>query len=381
MTFCHHQSVRNGIVWRHRSIAGCTANGVSLVLPIVRRRPNTKALHLVKQCRALQAESGGRSARTSELPIGALASNEDLSTHLIFKRPIRNLWLQRLASLEWPWFKDALIGENDAARDVVLQLSNVTGPVVANQGAHGFLRDGFDGFVHGVCELLNEVFHQLGDIRFPFAQRRKINRKSIQAVVQIFAEFAVANHLFQVLVGCSNDANIDSCCACTADRLKLTLLEHAEQLGLKLEWHVSNFIEEQSAVIRQREAADMRIDGARKGSTFVSEELAFEKAGGHRRAVHLDQISVSTGAELVNRSRDDFLACAGLSGNQDGCVRAGHGLQLIENGAQAAAAPYDRVQERGFRAFWLARRPFVTTIVNAIHRRAFGIGSSLDDRV
>src|SRR5712664_2833960 len=136
---------------------------------MVRRWPDTKALHLVKQGGALQAESGGCSARTSELPIGALAGNEDLSPHLIFQRRIRNLWLQRLASLEWPWLKDAITRENDAARDVVLQLSNVAGPVVANQGAHGFLRDGFDGFVHGVCELLNEVLHELGDISFPFA--------------------------------------------------------------------------------------------------------------------------------------------------------------------------------------------------------------------
>src|SRR6202030_4189178 len=84
---------------------------VTSVLPVVRRWCNTKALHLVKQRGALQAKSGGCSSRTSELPIGALASNEDLSTHLIFKRRIRNLWLQRLASLEWPWFKDAIIRE------------------------------------------------------------------------------------------------------------------------------------------------------------------------------------------------------------------------------------------------------------------------------
>src|SRR5690349_14660222 len=139
------------------------------VLPVVRRSRNTKALHLVKQRGALQAESGGCSPRTSELPISTLAGEEDLPTHLIFKRRIRNLWLQRLASLGWSWFKDAIIGKDDAARNVVLQLSNVTGPVVANQGAHGFFRDGFDSFVHGVCELLNEMFHKLGDIGFPFA--------------------------------------------------------------------------------------------------------------------------------------------------------------------------------------------------------------------
>jgi hypothetical protein len=87
----------------------------------------------------------------------------------------------------------------------------------------------------------------------------------------------------------------------------------------------------------------MRIDSARKGSAFVSEELAFEEAGRHRRAVHLNQISVSAGAELVNRSRDDLLAGAGLSGYQNGCTRACNGLHLAENGAQAAAVPYDPI--------------------------------------
>src|SRR5260370_2650791 len=96
------------------------------VLPVVRRSRNTKALHLVKQRGALQAESGGCSARTPELPISTLAGNKDLSTHLIFKRRIRNLWLQRLAFLERRWLKDAIIRKNDAALDVVLQLSNVT---------------------------------------------------------------------------------------------------------------------------------------------------------------------------------------------------------------------------------------------------------------
>src|SRR4029077_16285897 len=177
---------------------------------------------------------------------------------------------------------------------------------------------------------------------------RKINRKNIQAVIQIFAEFAVANHLLQVLVGCSNHANIDSRCTRAAHGLKLALLEHAEQLGLKLQWHVSHFLEEQRPTIRQRKAADMRIDGAGKGATFVSEQLAFEKAGGHRRAVHLDLISVSAGAELVYGPRNDFLAGAGLSGNQDGCVRARHGLHLVEDWAQAPAAPYDRAPDEGF---------------------------------
>jgi hypothetical protein len=123
----------------------------------------------------------------------------------------------------------------------------------------------------------------------------------------------------------------------------------------------------------------MRLDSAREGATFVSEEFAFEKAGWHRRAVHLDQISVSAGAELVYRPRNDFLAGAGLSGNQDGCVCARHGLHLVENWAEAA--PYDRVQERGIRVFWPARRLFIGTMDSVIYRRAFRISSKLQGRI
>jgi len=56
--------------------------------------------------------------------------------------------------------------------------------------------------------------------------------------------------LFLVLVGRSNDANINSHGPRAADGLKLALLKHAEQLQLKLQWHVSNFVEKESAAIR-----------------------------------------------------------------------------------------------------------------------------------
>src|SRR5262249_38290860 len=181
------------------------------------------------------------------------------------------------------------------------------------------------------------------NIPFPFAERREIDRESIQPVVQIFAEFSVSDHLFQVLVGCGNHPNINPGSTGAADGLKLTFLEHAEQLGLKLQWHVSNFVEKESATICKREPADMGIDCACKSSSFVPKELAFEKASRHGRAVHLHQVSASARAELVDRSRDDFLACAGLPANQDRRARSCHGLHLTEDWPQAAPAPHNGV--------------------------------------
>src|SRR5258708_7972780 len=61
---------------------------LDLVLRMICRCRNTKALHLVKQGGALQAKSGSCPSRTSELPIGALASGENFSPHLVFKRRV-----------------------------------------------------------------------------------------------------------------------------------------------------------------------------------------------------------------------------------------------------------------------------------------------------
>src|SRR5437870_1774364 len=63
----------------------CAAESVTSVLPVVRRRRDAEALHLVKQRGALQAKSGSCSSRTAELPIGALASSENFATHLVFE--------------------------------------------------------------------------------------------------------------------------------------------------------------------------------------------------------------------------------------------------------------------------------------------------------
>src|SRR5712675_3336530 len=186
---------------------------------------------------------------------------------------------------------------------------------MTNDGAHGFFGDGVDHFVHGGGELFDEVPYKLRNIRFSFAERWQRNRENIQAIVQILSEFTVTNHLPQVLIGRRDDTNIDARGKGAANSLELALLEDTEQLGLKLHWHVSDFIQKQCAAVRQRKSADMRIDRSGKGSAFVPEKLAFEKAGRHRRTVHFDEIAAAARAQLMNGSRNDFLASSRLAGD------------------------------------------------------------------
>ena len=116
-------------------------------------------------------------------------------------------------------------------------------------------------------------------ISFSFSRSggREIGKK-IQPIVEVFAEFTVLDHLPQVSIGGGNDANVrDFSGACQADWFELAFLENTEDLRLKFQRHVSNFIEKQRAAIRQREAAKVRIEGPRESSSLMSEKLTFEK--------------------------------------------------------------------------------------------------------
>src|SRR6266404_3191295 len=121
---------------------------------------------------------------------------------------------------------------------------------MTNDGAHGFFGDGVDHFVHGGGELFDEVAHKFRNICFSFAERGQRNRENIQAIVQILSEFTVTDHLPQVSIGRRYDTNIDARGTVAAYGLELALLYHAEQRGLKLQWHVSNFIKKPCASVR-----------------------------------------------------------------------------------------------------------------------------------
>src|SRR5260370_25952600 len=148
---------------------------------------------------------------------------------------------------------------------------------MTNDGAHGFFRDSIDNFVHGDGKLFDEVPNKLRNISFPFTERRQRKRENIQPVVQILSEFAVADHLPQVSIARRDDTNIDPRGTDAAYSLELAFLEYAKKLGLKLQRHVSNFVEEHRSTIGQPKTAHVRTNSAGESSALVSQEFAFQK--------------------------------------------------------------------------------------------------------
>src|SRR6185436_17268063 len=94
----------------------------------------------------------------------------------------------------------------------------------------------------------------------------------------------------------------------TTDPLELLLLDHPEELGLEIETHLRDFVQQQSPAVGSLERALSPGGGAGEGPLLVPEERALDQALRHRGAVHRDEGRLSTRALLMDRARDQLLA-------------------------------------------------------------------------
>src|SRR5579863_2381097 len=96
--------------------------------------------------------------------------------------------------------------------------------------------------------------------------------------------------------------------AIAADGPYVTKLKHAQQLGLKAERHVADFVEQQRAAIGLGEETFARLDGACEAPARVPENLPFEQFLRDRRRVDGDEWLARARAARVDGAGDELLA-------------------------------------------------------------------------
>src|SRR5208337_4415713 len=206
--------------------------------------------------------------------------------------------------------------ENHGSLDQILELPHVTRPVIACKGVHFLSRDGFNTAVHQARVFLHEIAHQQGDIFAAFAEGWNHDGEDVQAIVKVAAKKALFNHVSEVAVCSRHDANINPNSAGSTQSLKLSFLQYAQELGLKFERNIADFVEEKGSVVSQFKAPDFLCDSAGKGAFFVAEKFAFEQAGRDRRAIDLDEGALPPPAQVVDGPGDHLFAGPCLSQNQ-----------------------------------------------------------------
>src|SRR6202030_1949798 len=124
--------------------------------------------------------------------------------------------------------------------------------------------------------------------------------------VQVLAELPLRNHRFEVLVGRRDYSHVNVERLISADTLELLLLQHAQQFGLRLQRHIADFVEEESAAVGCFELALAARDRAGESSFFVTEQLALDQLARERRAIDRDKRLARARAPKMNRARDQL---------------------------------------------------------------------------
>src|SRR5581483_583725 len=107
----------------------------------------------------------------------------------------------------------------------------------------------------------------------------------VQPVKKVFSKIAGSNPTFQIAVSGSHDAHVDMKSLTTAETFEAAFLQETQHFGLCIQVHVADFVEKEGPAMSLLELAQASFFRSCKGSSFVAEQLAFQKGAGQAGAV------------------------------------------------------------------------------------------------
>src|SRR2546427_6102217 len=224
----------------------------------------------------------------------------------------------------------------DRALHFVLQLPNVARPILSAQQLGGRGSVSGDDAVGLRGEAFQKRSGQRQNILAALPQGGQRDGNGADAVIQVFAQLAGFDGLFRRAVCGGDDAGIGLVTGAPAHGPDFLLLQHTQQLALRVDGHFRNFIEHERAAVGLPEKALAVGLGAGVGAFYGAEQFALDQFPRQRGAVHLYQRPLRTRAEGVNQISDDFLARAAFAGDQNRNITGRDPLDRV----------YDRLHRR-----------------------------------
>ena len=139
-------------------------------------------------------------------------------------------------------------------------------------------------------------------------QRRKIEGKHVDAVVEIFPEAAAANQGFKIPVGGGDEANVHRYPPRGAQGKDFPLLDESEQGHLGLGRQLVNLIKKEGAGVGDFQFAGGAFFRAGEGAAFIAEQLGFDEPFGDGAAVDGHEAPGGAPAGIVDEPGDHLFA-------------------------------------------------------------------------
>ena len=198
------------------------------------------------------------------------------------------------------------------------------------------------GQLHG--EVLHESLCQQADVPRTLTQRRQVHLEHRKAIEQIFTETPFGYLFRQIAVGCRNDTHVDACRLGIAYLDIFARFEDAQQLRLQFKGHLTDFIQEDSPVVRFLKKPFLIFQRPRKRTCLVPEHLALQQFLAERGTVHRNEILPCTLATVMDGLRKHLLACSRLSGQQYRYIGHRHFLRQRHSIFQRFGLSQDRIE-------------------------------------
>ena len=148
----------------------------------------------------------------------------------------------------------------------------------------------------------------------------------------------------QIDVGGGDDAHVHLHFVHAAQVHELPVLQHAQDLALRVHAHGADFVEEQRAAVGDFKQAFLGRDGAGERALHVTEQRGFQQVRRHRAGIDRDEGPVAPRRIQVDRLGDQFFAGAALALQQNGGA-AGRDLRHQVENPQHGLALADDVFE------------------------------------
>src|SRR5262245_24119629 len=100
--------------------------------------------------------------------------------------------------------------------------------------------------------------------------------------------------------------------------MDLTLLQHAQQLGLERQRQLADLVEEHGAALGAAQHTGLGLARTGERAAHVAEELALDEVARERAAVHRQEWPAAP-REAMDLTGDALLAGARLAAQEDGC--------------------------------------------------------------
>ena len=121
----------------------------------------------------------------------------------------------------------------------------------------------------------------------------------------------------QIAVRGRNNAHIYLDGRSSANFVKLSFLQDAQQFNLKVQGHRRDLVEEESPVICLLKSSNPVLVSACESPLYVAEKLVFQQRAGNGPAVHADKRQVFSRSIVMNSSGNQLFPGSGLSTDEN----------------------------------------------------------------